>query len=75
MGTYENGVEKRRALVTLATGISPEVCKRINFGYRDPASIRIEDYANREHEGVLYVPNAGESLYLLKGGQTIKASC
>ena len=75
VGTYENGVEKRRALVTLATGISPEVCKRINFGYRDPASIRIEDYANREHEGVLYVPNAGESLYQLKGDQTSTASC
>jgi len=67
IGTYENGVEQPRVLVTLATQIPEEVCKRINLGYRDPRSIRVEDYANRESEGVLYVPKAGEYLYRLKG--------
>ena len=65
IGTYENGVERCRIQVTLATGISEDVCKKINLGYRDPASIRVEDYANREDEGILYVPKAGEMLYHL----------
>ena len=55
-----------RARVTLATGIPPEICRRINLGYRDPATIHPEDYANREHEGVLLVPKAGEMLFQLK---------
>jgi nickel-dependent lactate racemase len=66
IGTYENGVERCRIQVTLATGIPPEVCAQINLGYRDPASIRPENYANREDEGVLLVPKAGEMLYHLK---------
>ena len=66
IGTFENGVEKCRIQVTLATGISPEVCKRINLGYRDPKTINPEDYANREDEGVLLVRKAGEMLYHLK---------
>jgi nickel-dependent lactate racemase len=65
-GTYENGIETPRARVTLATQISPEKCKQINLGYRDPKTIRIEDYANRENEGVLLVPKAGEKLFRLK---------
>ena len=66
IGTYENGVEKCRAQVTLATGIPEDVCRKINLGYRDPKSIRKEDFANREDEGVLLVPKAGEMLYHLK---------
>jgi len=66
LGTWERGVETRRARVTLATGISPEVCREINLGYRDPASIQVEKFANREDEGVLVVPRAGEILYQLK---------
>ncbi len=66
LGTYENGVETPRARVTLATAIPPDVCKQINLGYRDPATIRKEDFMNREHEGVLCVPKAGEMLFKLK---------
>ncbi len=66
IGTYENGVENCRIQVTLATSIPEEVCRKINLGYRDPATINPEDYANREDEGVLYVPKAGEMLYHLK---------
>src|SRR6201982_3948019 len=32
IGTYENGVEKARARVTLATQLSPDLCRKINFG-------------------------------------------
>ena len=66
IGTYENGVERCRARVTLATGIPKEVCDRINMGYRDPASINPSDYADREEEGILLVPKAGEMLYQLE---------
>ena len=65
IGTYEDGVEHDRVQVTLATQIPEEVCRSINLGYRDPASIRVEDYAGREDEGILYVPEAGEMLYRL----------
>jgi len=65
VGTFENGVEKCRVQVTLATGIPEAVCREINLGYRDPASINPADYANREDEGILYVPKAGEMLYRL----------
>jgi len=66
IGTYENGVEKPRVNVVLATGIPPEVCQKINLGCLDPRTIHPEDYANREDEGVLYVPKAGETLYRLR---------
>lgn len=65
-GEYIDGVEKPRIKVTLATGIPEEVCRAINLGYRDPQSIRIADFQNRENDGILYVPKAGETLYRVK---------
>ena len=64
-GTFENGIEKPRIRVTLATQIPPEVCEKINMGYRDPATIDFNDYRDREDEGILFVPKAGEMLYRL----------
>ncbi len=66
MGTYVNGVERPRIQVTLATGIPPERCRKINLGYRDPASIDPSAWADREDEGILLVPHAGEMLYRLR---------
>ncbi len=66
IGTYENGVEKPRIRVTLATQIPEDVCKKINMGYQDPSTIRVEDFMNREEDGILYVKKAGEMLYRLK---------
>lgn len=66
IGTFENGVEKPRIDVILASGIPEETCRRINLGYKDPASIKVAEYMNREDEGILYVPKAGEMLYRLK---------
>jgi nickel-dependent lactate racemase len=66
IGAYENGVEKPRIRVTLATQIPEAVCRAINLGYRDPASIRFADYQGREDEGISCVPKAGEMLYRLK---------
>jgi nickel-dependent lactate racemase len=66
IGTYENGIEKPRVQVTLATGIPESECRAINLGYRAPASINPDDWKNREDQGLLLVPDAGEILYRLK---------
>jgi lactate racemase len=66
IGTYENGVEHCRVQVTLATGIPEEICQEINLGYRDPSTINPEEFADREEEGILLVPKAGEMLYHLR---------
>lgn len=68
VGSYdaESGIEYPRIRVTLATGISEAECRAANLGYRDPASINPADWANREDEGILLVPHAGEILYRLK---------
>ncbi|MEW6355509.1 MAG: lactate racemase domain-containing protein [Planctomycetota bacterium] len=65
IGAYANGVEKPRVNVTLATRIPKARCKRVNLGYRDPATINPADYENREGEGVLCVHKAGEMLHRL----------
>jgi nickel-dependent lactate racemase len=66
IGTFVNGVERPRIRVTLATQIPEAVCRAVNLGYRDPRSINVADYQDREDEGILYVPKAGEMLYRLK---------
>jgi len=66
LGTYEKGVENCRIKLTIASQIPESVCRQINLGYRDPATIDIESFANREDEGVLLVRKAGELLYQLK---------
>lgn len=65
IGTYDNGVETARIRVTLATAIPEAECRAVNLGYRDPASINPADYQDREAEGILHVPKAGEMLYRL----------
>jgi nickel-dependent lactate racemase len=68
LGSYDaaTGVEKLRIHVTLATGIPEERCRRINLGYMDPASIRIDEWRGRESEGIMVIERAGEILYRLK---------
>lgn len=66
VGSYDNGIERPRIQVTLATQIPEQVCRAVNLGYRDPRSISSADFQGREAEGVLCVPKAGEMLYRLK---------
>ena len=68
IGTFIGGVEEPRVNVVLATRIPEERCRRVNLGYRDPASIDIESYRGREDEGILLVPKAGEMLHRLADG-------
>ncbi len=66
IGRMKNGVEHCRIRVTLATGIPASLCRQINLGYRDPKTIYETEFMNREAEGILFVPKAGEMLYHLK---------
>jgi lactate racemase len=66
IGSFENGLERCRAKVTLSSQIPRDRCERINLDYRDPATIRPTDFADREDEGVLLVPKGGEMLFQLR---------
>jgi nickel-dependent lactate racemase len=66
VGTYVDGTERPRIGVVLATGIPEATCRKINLGYRDPATIDQEAWKHREGEGLLHVPKAGETLYRLR---------
>ncbi|MFW5839450.1 MAG: lactate racemase domain-containing protein [Planctomycetota bacterium] len=64
IGTFENGVEKGRIDVVLATGIDKETCHAIGLGYRDPDTIDPRQW--QDDDDKLYIPKAGEMLYKLK---------
>ncbi len=72
MGDYdaETGAESPRIKVTLATRIPEERCRQLSVGYLDPNSINIDEWCNREDEGMLVVPKAGEMLYRIKSNGT-----
>jgi len=67
-GTYdgERGIEKARIKVTLATGIAEERCRMLNLGYTDYRRVDIEDWMDRESEGIKLIRHAGEILYRVK---------
>jgi lactate racemase len=67
LGSYDasSNIEKPRITVTLATNISEERCRRINLGYLDPASVKLEDWTGLESKGIAIIPRAGEKLYRL----------
>jgi nickel-dependent lactate racemase len=65
-GHMEGSIECPNVKVTLASKIPPEDCARLNLGYLDPARINIADWQNRAEQGILYVPRAGEILYLVQ---------
>jgi lactate racemase len=65
-GTFEKGMERPNFTVTLASKIPADVCKQLNLGYMNPEEIDLSEWHNREDEGILYVPKAGEMLYKVK---------
>lgn len=69
IGTFDNGIERPRITVTLATGIGEAECRAVNLGYRDFRDIDKHDWESREQEGRLLVPKAGETLFRLKQDQ------
>jgi nickel-dependent lactate racemase len=68
IGEYdaETGIERPRIDVTLATRIPEARCRKVNLGYLDPDSIDLDEWRNREAEGILFIPKAGEMLYRVK---------
>jgi nickel-dependent lactate racemase len=68
IGTYdaERGIEQPRIQVSLATGLPPELCREVNLGYYDPASIDPAEWAARADSDLLVIPRAGETLYRVK---------
>jgi nickel-dependent lactate racemase len=66
VGTFDNGIEKPRIKVTLATAIPPERCHKINLGYKNPAHIILSEWRNGEDKDKLVVDHAGEILHRLK---------
>ena len=68
IGSFDemNGIESPRIKVTLATGIPEDRCRKVNLGYIDPQTINFDDWSNREAEGILLVPKAGEMLYRIR---------
>jgi nickel-dependent lactate racemase len=65
-GVFENGEERARIKVTLASKLTPEDCARLSLGYLNPDEIDLRTYQNRESEGILFVPKAGEMLYRVR---------
>jgi nickel-dependent lactate racemase len=65
-GRYIDGVELPNATVNLATQLSPADCAQLALGYVDPATIDQDAWRNREDEGILFVPKAGEMLYRVR---------
>jgi len=58
-----SGKEKFDFKVTLATGISKEVCESVGLGYRNPDSIHQENFIG---PGKLWIENGGKYLYKIK---------
>jgi nickel-dependent lactate racemase len=59
----DSRLETARIQVTLATGIPPERCARINLGYSNPESIDPADWPVLPGQDTLMVPRAGELLF------------
>jgi nickel-dependent lactate racemase len=62
-GKFEGGTETPRVNVVLASQISQDDCHKLGLEYLDPREIDITQWQNREDEGILFVPKAGEILY------------
>jgi nickel-dependent lactate racemase len=69
-GRFDAGVEYPRVKVTLSSQIPPEDCQRLSLGYLNPGDIDVTAWKNRENEGLLFVPKAGEMLYRVKPSTT-----
>jgi len=58
-----SGKEEFNFRVTLATGISKDICESVGLGYRNPDSIHHEDFIG---PGNFWIENGGKYLYKIK---------
>jgi nickel-dependent lactate racemase len=65
LGTYDprRGIESPRITVTLATGIPPERCARINLAYQNPEEVDLNEWSTDDAAANRMVPRAGELLF------------
>jgi nickel-dependent lactate racemase len=66
-GTFENGVEKPRIQVVLATAVPEHQCRAVNLDYQNPNDINVATWQAQDPEKRLLVNPAGETLYRVKG--------
>ncbi|MCM8821487.1 MAG: lactate racemase domain-containing protein [Candidatus Omnitrophica bacterium] len=66
IGTFINGKENPRISVCLATGITKQMCEKINLGYINPGAIDINEFIRKPD--TLVVRDAGEVLFRLENG-------
>jgi nickel-dependent lactate racemase len=59
----QTGEENCDFQVTLATGIPEDICQKVGLGYRDPATIRKEDFTSSKR---IWIEHGGKYLYKLK---------
>jgi nickel-dependent lactate racemase len=52
-----------RYRITMATGLDEATCRRVNLGYLDHRTVKIEDY--HDDPDTFVVPDAGRDLYLV----------
>lgn len=62
-GRMEQGIEKPRINVKLASKITAEDCERLNLGYVDPMSLDPDHLES----GTVLIQKAGERLYRIRG--------
>ena len=60
---FNSGKEEFNFKVTLATGISKDICESVGLGYRNPDSIHRKDFIG---PGKLWIENGGKYLYKIK---------
>jgi lactate racemase len=65
IGRMADGVEEFPFRVTLATQIPEEECRAAGLGYRDPRTLRREDF---ERAGSVWIEEGGQWLYSRKQG-------
>jgi hypothetical protein len=68
-GTYHDGIEYPRVSVTLSSKLPKADCDQLALPYLDPATVNFEEWKDRESEGILFVPKAGEMLYRVRSSQ------
>ncbi len=65
-GVMDGGVEKPDVRVTLSSQIPAHDCARLSLGYLNPDEVDVDEWKDRESEGILFVPRAGEMLYRVR---------
>lgn len=65
----ENDSQKPKYRITMASGLTPEICERVNLGFADHGKLDLAAFSSDPE--TLVVQNAGRDLYLLNGNKHI----